>query len=518
MPRTRLVEDPKKRALGLDISSLTIYLLINLKMSDQSIQLPLPLPEAVQPWLTLNSEFHVIICHYTGCEGALSPSAIYTHLRDKHKVQSEIRQQLAEYLKQWQWQYDYQTIPLPLDSSLPLPGLPVLNGFQCKSCSYKTTNRSVIRKHCNRQHNQQRLEDHILFTAVQIQTWFKEKRARYWVVEDATHQSHEDSNGSSSGSGCDTTIKAEIADWITKQEKSQAGLDREILTTERDPWLRGVHWDEVLAGSQHNLVRTAAFATTATATEPDLVRLIQSWERILQRCLTTLAAIGKYKDILKWWVSPKIPEPKQVPFELLEKASLKQYSQTFQRLLCYILQVAPNGPEDLSETGAVFSDQQWLAIRKIREVLQQPVAVVVAEDQPLDVALMGLIISLLAQDMCQLTVYESPVMHYLAVCGINPCIQCFRTAPEYTPILAQMLWMIRLLMLEIAVSEQGWPKLGLKSRRQTGAIVGAVAERVDYFRKSFLCEGSYSVASTILAQLAHRQSINRVQPSESNIH
>lgn len=485
-------------------------------MSDQSIQLPLPLPEAVQPWLTLNLEFHVIICHSTGCKGALTPRAVCTHLRDKHQVQFEIRQQLAEYLKQWQWQYDYQTIPLPLDASLPLPGLPVLNGFQCKSCSYKTTNRSIIRKHCNIQHNQQRLKDYNLFTAVQMQTWFKEKRARYWVVEDATRQSREDSNGS--GSGRDTTIKAEIADWIMKQEESQAELDREILTTERDPWLRGVHWDEVLAGSQHDLVRTAAFATTATATEPDLVRLIQSWERILQRCLTTLAAIGKYKDILKWWVSPKIAEPKQVPFELLEKASLRQYSQTFQRLLCYILRVAPDRPEDQSETGAVFSDQQWLALRKIREVLQQPVAVVVAEDQPLDVALMGLIISLLAQDMCQLTAYESPVMHYLAVRGINPRVQRFHTAPEYTPILAQMLWMIRLLMLEVAVSEQGWPKLGLKSRRQTGAVAGAVAERIDYFRKSFLCEGSYSVASTILTQLAYGQSINRVQPSESNIH
>ncbi|KIM93161.1 hypothetical protein OIDMADRAFT_61801 [Oidiodendron maius Zn] len=44
-------------------------------MSDQSIQLPLPLPEAVQPWLTLNLEFHVIICHSTGCKGALTPRA-----------------------------------------------------------------------------------------------------------------------------------------------------------------------------------------------------------------------------------------------------------------------------------------------------------------------------------------------------------------------------------------------------------------------------------------------------------
>jgi hypothetical protein len=33
---------------------------------------------------------------------------------------------------------------------------------------------------------------------------------------------------------------------------------------------------------------------------------------------------------------------------------------------------------------------------------------------------MGLIISLLSQDISQLLLYESPVMHYLAVRSINP--------------------------------------------------------------------------------------------------
>ena len=101
--------------------------------------------------------------------------------------------------------------------------------------------------------------------------------------------------------------------------------------------------------------------------------------------------------------------------------------------------------------------------------------------------------------MCQLTKYESPVMHYLAVRGMNPRVERFATATEYTPVLAQMLWMIRLLMLEVALPEEGWPELGLKSRKETGAVAGAVAARVDYFRRKFLCEGIYLVASNILA-------------------
>ena len=43
-----------------------------------------------------------------------------------------------------------------------------------------------------------------------------------------------------------------------------------------------------------------------------------------------------------------------------------------------------------------------------------------AVDNQLDNALMGLIISLLAQDTSQLLLYASPVMHYLAIRGVNP--------------------------------------------------------------------------------------------------
>jgi hypothetical protein len=57
--------------------------------------------------------------------------------------------------------------------------------------------------------------------------------------------------------------------------------------------------------SKHNLVTTAAFADAATTTEPELERVLQSWERILQRSLNILAVVDNYKDILKWWASPK---------------------------------------------------------------------------------------------------------------------------------------------------------------------------------------------------------------------
>ena len=203
---------------------LNSYKLINLKMSTELIQLPLPLPEALRPWLALNAEFYVIICHCAGCQHALSPGMINRHLRDKHQTRVEVRKSLELYLEQWQWQYDFRSVPLPLDGSLPQPVLLIIDGFQCKDCKYKTTNRSVIRQHCNTKHNKKRLQDEELFRAVQLQTWFGEKRARYWVV-DASGESRDVNNAQGGGSGSDdeesrdvgAAIKAEIEEWIKKE-------------------------------------------------------------------------------------------------------------------------------------------------------------------------------------------------------------------------------------------------------------------------------------------------------------
>jgi len=287
------------------------------------------------------------------------------------------------------------------------------------------------------------------------------------------------------------------------------------VATEIDPWLRYTGWEEVLAASKHDLVITTAFTATAAATEPELARLLESWERILQHSLNTHAAVSNYKDILKWWASPKNEVASQRPFELPEKRSIVRYSQTFARLLCYVMRTAPESFEEETETGVIFSELQWSYIKQVRE------AVVVAEaddDNELDTALMGLIISLLAQDTSQLLLYESPVMHYLAVCGVNPQTKRFYPSFQYTPILAHMIWIIRLLILEVAVSEKGWPELGLRSRKEIGAVAGAVAERIHQLRRDQLCEGSFSPASSILSQLARGQAINRVQSSEANIY
>jgi hypothetical protein len=54
-------------------------------------------------------------------------------------------------------------------------------------------------------------------------------------------------------------------------------------------------------------------------------------------------------------------------------------------------------------------------------------------------------------------------------------------------------------MLKVAISEQGWPELGLKSQKKTKAVAEAMTAYVNHFCKKFLCEGTYSVILIILS-------------------
>jgi hypothetical protein len=47
--------------------------------------------------------------------------------------------------------------------------------------------------------------------------------------------------------------------------------------------------------------------------------------------------------------------------------------------------------------------------------------------------------------------YDSPMMHYLAVRRVDLQRETLHAAFHYTPILAGMLWINQLIMLEVAV-------------------------------------------------------------------
>lgn len=55
------------------------------------------------------------------------------------------------------------------------------------------------------------------------------------------------------------------------------------------------------------------------------------------------------------------------------------------------------------------------------------------------------------QDTSRIRLYESPIMHYLVVRGVDEKSKSFKVLFFYTLILAGALWISCLIMLEVAV-------------------------------------------------------------------
>jgi hypothetical protein len=146
------------------------------------------IPQTLSHLIQLNERYGVLIYLSNGCRYAVSPAAISDHLRRKHKVQLELRKQVDHYIKGFLFTYDYSIVPLPPDKSAPELVIDVVDGFRCKHCQqspYKTQDRSNARKHENKVHNKKRATDEDLLNSVKLQSWFKGRKERYWVVDNS---------------------------------------------------------------------------------------------------------------------------------------------------------------------------------------------------------------------------------------------------------------------------------------------------------------------------------------------
>src|ERR1700710_335475 len=135
-------------------------------------------------------------------------------------------------------------------------------------------------------------------------------------------------------------------------------------------------------------------------------------------------------------------------------------------------------------------------------------------DPELTSELMGLCRLVLVHDTSRISLYDSPLMHYLAVRGFDAESKSFRASFFYTPILAGVLWIARLILLEVAVPASPWPRLGLQGK----AEIDSIPVRIHQIRTAHLCEGSFGPVSSILTQLAMGKKNNTTHDTPSNIH
>ena len=165
-----------------------------------------------------------------------------------------------------------------------------------------------------------------------------------------------------------------------------------------------------------------------------------------------------------------------------------------------------------------YTREQCKSINQIREMLKSNAdddsfTDLSERDSQLTNELMRFCLMVVQQNLEIKRVYQSPLMHFLAVIGINIQAGTLRGPFTYTLILAAILWVNRLLMLELCLSLKGWRALGILSREEGMSF----KTRVDEAREKHLYIGTSSPISVILSQLAIGRRLNKAYGRPGNI-
>jgi hypothetical protein len=149
--------------------------------------------------------------------------------------------------------------------------------------------------------------------------------------------------------------------------------------------------------------------------------------------------------VVKWWGSPKNEVASQRPFELPQNSkTLEKYSQIWEQFICYVIRTTPEEFDEETETGVQFTREQWECVQRIQDHLardmpddndpddeesgQDEESYERERDPELTSELMDLCRLVLVHDTSRISLYDSPLMHYLAVRGFDAESKSFRSS------------------------------------------------------------------------------------------
>jgi hypothetical protein len=66
----------------------------------------------------------------------------------------------------------------------PVYIIPMVDGFVCRDCPEKSVSSKAKTEHGNNAHGKKRVLNEEMFWAARLQSWFGEKRERYWAVHE----------------------------------------------------------------------------------------------------------------------------------------------------------------------------------------------------------------------------------------------------------------------------------------------------------------------------------------------
>lgn len=467
-------------------------------------------------------EYQVLVCreHKTALQN------LNTHLRVHHAVLAAERRAVIEKYRNLQIaKPDKVQLPVAMGQPIKELGIP-LDGFECAeySCNYFTVNKVALQKHCKKEHKQPWKGDtETLFNNVKVQTFFQTPGLqRYFVVNEPT------SNFSVSiPREQQEEVDRMLEEWKNTQQEHEAEaqvMDAEAAKTDKTGWFKRTGWLEHLAGRNRKYLAHAIRLPDRDEPKLKLVRILV--EKLLERSVSGLSSLAR--ETRRWLRSAQQFEIDQRPFARLQNPeSQARYAGYIVMFVCYFLRIIANeerreaeSSDDSSDestndstddSSSKYSDSNDSAVQErsrtdimkdARELFswrgrQKELATVlwVALDGGDDDAQLDALLAVLAAFIFEPVVgsiFESGLLHFLALLGIDAEMDRLRVAKDYSYMLAGVVYCMRALGVEALLPAAGRDEQGIEER-----------EAFLLKRRQFLADGSYSPMSEMLSLLAY---------------
>ncbi len=247
----------------------------------------------------------------------------------------------------------------------------------------------------------------------------------------------------------DVLVQQLLDDAEAREAEAQCHMyeihDRNILQ-ELSPWLRCTNWMTRFDGKDMKVLHDLLTQPKRNPQNPD-DRLHLVWEsvaRVIEGCWESVKDCSSrdWKLILHWLASASKTEQNATPFSIYtERSTRKRYIEYWQQFLVFVLR----GMNDGNRYGIEYTDSQLAALGEINDELNKEDISNDELDRKVSVASLSFI------EHWNFVKQRSALLYFTGVIGYHVGWKRWRGPDIYTPILAGIQWVMRVLVLESAI-------------------------------------------------------------------
>jgi len=451
-------------------------------------------------FLHYEADYKVLICK----EHGYALRSLSTHLCDQHSIPAKARKVIVE-------KYESYALLGPKDISLPpffqspFEALAALvKAFLCdeKECSFISKNCGKIARHCNQVHGwKSGKKDREHWTNVQVQTFFASSGfQRYFIVRVPEEQGTRQADLGDDGEGFVAMTLRAWKKTDEDHEKSQEVADAQVAKTDRTGWYNCTGWPEHVA--KRNLTLLAHARRLPDRDEKELQQVMHAVDVLIERCVAGLLTLAL--ETRRWLKSAKREEIDVRPMGRLQNPeSQKRYARYWKQFICYCLRIvaaeeeddgtaeAPSGEDEVEDDSDAGDDNihgrtaegegagrvdgegddededeggdnmkflrdarslfRWQRGQKrLAKKLWHSLQMTEVEDedgQILTDQVLQLSASFIFQSVGK-DPFDSGLVHFLAVLGIDEDLKRLQTANDFSFMLAGMVYCVQVLAIE----------------------------------------------------------------------